>query len=142
MWGAIKKAINSDLTKPLDKLMKELQAEIKTKLDSISPSEKSIETISGVLDNSNGQNQSFEITGKSGVLKSLSQNAYGGAEFDIFLDNKKVYYLNRFFGVMQDSSESPERKTLVFNLGLEFKNSVKIQLPYGKKIIYLIQLKS
>lgn len=142
MWGAIKKAINSDLTKPLDKLMKELQAEIKTKLDSISTSEKKIETVVAVLDNSNGQNRSFEITGKSGVLKSLSQNTYNGAEFNIYLDNERVYYLDRYFGVVQDSSESSERKALVFNLGLEFKNSVKIELPYGKKIVYLIQLKS
>lgn len=142
MWGAIKKAINSDLTKPLDKLMKELQVEIKTKLDNISSNTVKIETIFGrLVNNNNPSNVFFEITGKSGTLKMLSQKNRSDKDlqdFNLYIDGKTIYPIYTF-GVVQNNTGHTENQTYVYNLNLDFNNSVKISVPYGRSIDYLIQ---
>lgn len=142
MWGVVKKAINSDLTKPLDKLVKELQAEIKTKLDSISSNTVQIETVFGRLTNNNNPSgEHFEITGKSGTLKMLSQKNRTDKDlqdFTLYIDGKTIYPIYTF-GVVQNSIERTENQTYVYNLNLDFNNSVKISVPYGRSIDYLIQ---
>lgn len=77
MWGAIKKAVNSDLTKPLDLLIKEKTKRF-TKLNSITDSVRigarttnSSLTIVTPVNGNEKTTMRFEYTGKSGVIKKF-----------------------------------------------------------------------
>lgn len=147
MWGVVKKAINSDLNVPLNEMFRNLISasfgEINEKLGKILSKGDVIETISMRLDNSGGKQPFYEISGKSGILKIISQknlNEREKQDFSVYIDGKFVN-VKTIFGIIQNPRDYIEDYVYVYNLNLEFKNSVKINVAYNMSINFLIQIK-
>lgn len=146
-WAEIKKAVNSDLNVPLNELFRNLIStsfgEINEKLGKILSKGDVIETISVYLDNSSGSHPFYEISGKSGILKIISQKNHSISDqqnFSVYIDGKFVD-VKAVFGIIQNPSDRTEDHRYMYNLNLEFKNSVKINVPYNRRISFLIQIK-
>ena len=147
MWGVVKKAINSDLNVPLNEMFRNLISagfgEINEKLGKILSKGDVIETISVYLDNSGGSHPFYEISGKSGILKIISQKNYSTSDkqdFSVYIDGKFID-VKTIFGIIQNPSDRTEDHRYVYNLNLEFKNSVKINVAWNRRINFLIQIK-
>lgn len=147
MWGVVKKAINSDLNVPLNEMFRNLISasfgEINEKLGKILSKGDVIETISMRLDNLGGKQPFYEISGKSGILKIISQknlNERDKQDFSVYIDGKFVD-VKTIFGIIQNPRDYTENHLYVYNLNLEFENSVKINVAYNMSINFLIQIK-
>nr|DAM30609.1 MAG TPA: hypothetical protein [Caudoviricetes sp.] len=164
MWAAIKKAINSNLAKPLDILLGELHSNIKIDIVNIwnklneangnawNSIQKGQEIVN-IMNDTGGKKytivrqgsidsyQRFDYSGGAGVLKSISSLPRVMVDTQVYIDGQLINNIILYSIRSNDYSRYGDTDRAKVLSQLEFKNSISIvnSSNYGSNVSYLIQ---
>ena len=164
MWAAIKKAINSNLAKPLDILLGELHSNIKIDIVNIwnklneangnawNSIQKGQEIVN-IMNDTGGKkytivrqgtidyNQRFDYAGGAGVLRSLSVDYTNMHKVRVYVDGQLVNWPDMYSVKSERYSDYSGRglPMSILSLQIEFKSSITIVSDRSSMIYYLIQ---
>ena len=164
MWAAIKKAINSNLAKPLDILLGELHSNIKIDIVNIwnklneangnawNAIQKGQEIVN-IMNDTGGKkytivrqgtidyNQRFDYAGGAGVLRSLSVDYGGLSAVSVYVDGQLVNRLD-MYSINSERYNNYNGKYLkmgILSFQIEFKSSISIVGNNNAMTYYYIQ---
>lgn len=141
MWGAIKKAINSNLSKPLDRLIEERVSSLdsrilrlQSEMDKCSKKYPVFRDTGFLHVYQNDAEKNFRYSGYSGEIMALilrESTIYDLSKIEFKLDGVKIQLDEISHQVNGDFSRNPydSPKLIQLFLPLEFKNSIEIRLP-------------
>ena len=164
MWAAIKKAINSNLAKPLNVLLGELYNSHKTDIgntynkayeanDNALKSVQKGQEIVNIMNDTGGKKytivrqgsidsyQRFDYSGGAGVLKSISSLPRVMVDTQVYIDGQLINNIILYSIRSNDYSRYGDTDRAKVLSQLEFKNSISIvnSSNYGSNVSYLIQ---
>ena len=164
MWAAIKKAINSNLAKPLDILLGEQYNSVIANIGNTwakaneangnawNSLQKGQEIVNMMNDTGGKRytivrqgaidyNQRFDYAGGAGVLRSLSVDYTNMHKVRVYVDGQLVNWLDLYSVKSEKYSDYSSRSSpmSLLSLQIEFKSSITIVSDRSSTIWYLIQ---
>lgn len=164
MWAAIKKALNSNLAKPLDILLGEQYNSVIANIGNTwakaneangnawNSLQKGQEIVNMMNDTGGKKytivrqgtidyNQRFDYAGGAGVLRSVSATTDDIRKVNIYVDGQPLINFD-WYAVSSEKTyqyRNSNHPIFIVSLQIEFKNSISIVSANGSRIQYLIQ---